>query len=318
MCRFCPDCQGGRPGFSIAAAKVLGLNRALTNGGYDGAEPPPRTRPRFMLMSSAAHPRFALPFSADSFGRAAELPPTLLDWLGRGRQERLVLFLPMLTLPTVAGWRDLLLLGALLLLVTAIERALEPPRPSDRTGLAIAGLAWLLAGLVFGTGAALTLALFALARSIEQRLPEALWPIRLGLTGLAAALLVDLALIALALERSSLWLALAATIGTATAAARHLDDHAAEPRIYLEAALIAAGCLVLALYAALLAHEPALDQLADAGRFLALPLLAAAVVRLGWLALEPGRRRRADPLAIGLLAAWALAGLALGGAASLA
>jgi len=275
-----------------------------------------------MLSSpSLSHPplgRLSRLLPAAAAERATTLLPVALDRLARGRQERFVLFLPMLILPTVAGAHDLLLLTTLFLLLTVIETALEPAQQHDKSGLALGAIAWLVAGLVLGTGAALTVVLFVLARLIEQRLPEALWPMRLGLAGLAAALLVDLALIALALERSSVWLALAAAIGTATAAARRLDEFAAEPRALLEAALIAAGCLVLALYAALLAHEPALGQSAGTGRFLALPLLAAAVARLGWLGLQTTGRRGPDPLAMLLLAAWALVGLALGGVSSVA
>jgi|GEM_PF-1923552 len=269
-------------------------------------------------------------------GRALTQWPAVLGWLCRGTTERFVLFLPLLLLPAVGGVRDLLLLTTLFLLVTVIEVGLQsaPARPHDKSGLAVGALAWLVAGLVLGTATALVLALFVLVRSLEQRLPRDLWPrnlwpgdlwpIQLGLAALAAALLVDLALIALALERSSVWLALAAAIGTASAAACRLDKLAVEPpspmagesatvpRVYLETALAVAGCLVLALYAMLLAHEPVLSQPTGSGRFLALPFLAAAVVRVGWLGLESaGRRRTADPLALLLLASWALASVVL-------
>jgi hypothetical protein len=247
---------------------------------------------------------------------------------------RLVLFLPMLILPTVGAASDLLRLAALFLVVTSLEAALWPVRGrlAAPLGLALGALAWLAAALVLGrgpgSGAALTLALFVLVRSIECRVPEALWPIGLALAALATALLLDLALVGLGLERSSIWLALAAAIGTALAAARHLDGLRAEPRAprldaiapvarrraLLETALIGASILVLALYAALLSHEPALRQFGHGGQFLALPLAAAALVRLVWLALGPARLPAADPLAILLLASWALAGLVLGGA----
>ena len=285
---------------------------------------PPLDRLRRLLPATAAWPR------ATAAGHWATSLPAALRWLARGRPERLVLFLPLLLLPTVGAARDLVLLATVFLLVTVIEAGLQPAaaRPNDKTGLAVGALAWLVAGLVLGTGTALTLALFVLLRAIETRAPEALWPIRLGLAALVTALLLDLALVALALERSSVWLALAAAIGAASAAARCLDNLAGEPaaalpeasaagpRVWLETALIAAGCLVLALYATLLAHEPALAQLAEKGRFLALPFLAAALGRLCWCGLENRGPRRADPLAVLLLAAWALTAVVLGSPAA--
>ena len=262
--------------------------------------------------------------------------PRVIERLADRTSGRLVLFLPLLILPTVGAASDLLLLGALFLVVASIEAVLWPARDRavDRIGLASGALAWLVAGLVLvlgfglGAGAALALALFVLVRSIESRVPEALWPIGLAINALATALLLDLALVGLGLERSSIWLALAAAIGAALAAARHLDGLRAEPRAptldavaaiarrraLLETVSVGAAILVLALYAALLAHEPALRQLEQSRQFLALPLAAAALVRLVWLALGPARLPAADPLAILLLASWALAGLVLGGA----
>lgn len=283
-------------------------------------------RPTFQV------PRIPLRVAAErsilALGSAAL--PRVIERLALRPSERLVLFLPMLILPTVGAASDLLMLSTLFLVVASIEAALCPAhgRAAERIGLALGALAWLVAGigLGLGTGTALALALFVLVRSIESRVPDALWPIGLALTALATALLLDLALVALGLERSSIWLALAAAIGTALAAARRLDGLRAEPRAptldavaaiarrraLLETVSVGAAILVLALYAALLAHEPALRQIDQSRQFLALPLAAAALVRLVWLALGPARLPAADPLAIMLMASWALAGLALG------
>jgi hypothetical protein len=62
-----------------------------------------------------------------------------------------------------------------------------------------------------------------------------------------------------------------------------------------ECLLVTALILVLALYGALLAHEPALRPLATAGGYLTVPLLAAAVLRLALLGLDRPRRTGADP-----------------------
>jgi hypothetical protein len=275
-----------------------------------------------MLATSATQPsvdRLPRRLLAAVSEHAATLLPAVLDWLARGRADRLVLFLPVLLLPAAATAQDLWLSATLFLLVAAIEAGLAPARPNDKSGLAVGALAWLVGGLVLGTGSAMALALFVLVRSIEARVPEALWPIRLGLAALATALLADLALIALALERSSVWLALAAAIGIAIAAARELADRSPAPdtlpagsNVYLEATLITAACFVLALYSALLAHEPALARLEGGTRFLALPFLAAALAQLIRLGLGPAGHERRDPLALLLLAAWALASLVLG------
>ena len=279
----------------------------------------PRIRPLIATERSIAAP-----------GSAAL--PRLIERLADRTSERLVLFLPMLILPTVGAANDLLLLATLFFVVASIEAALWPAhgRAAERIGLALGALASLAVGLGLGlgAGATLALALFVLVRLVESRVPEALWPIRLALTALATVLLLDLALVGLGLERSSIWLALAAGIGAALAAARHLEGLRAEPRApmldafaaiarrraLLELVLVGASILVLALYVALLAHEPALRQIDQSRQFLALPLAAAALVRLVWLALGPARLPAADPLAILLMTSWALAGLVLGGA----
>jgi hypothetical protein len=158
-------------------------------------------------------------------------------------------------------------------------------------------------------------------RCIERQVPETNWPARLGLGALATALIVDLSLVTLALERSVVWLALGAAIGTAFAANRMLltpgnalqgatvnfDAATADRRrVWLEAVLMTALVLVLAFYGALLASEPALVAPAVAGGYLTVPIIALAVLRLAMLALTGGRRRGVDPLAALLLAGWAL------------
>lgn len=284
--------------------------------------------PRLRPVVGTAQPMPARAASAVSLVAGLR---ALLDrhWAGR-HHERLVLFLPMLILPMAGGPGDLLLLALLYLVVSGLEAALWPvgERIDERIGRALGAGVWLVAALVLGGGAALGLGLFILVRTIEARVPEALWPIGAALAVLASVLLLDLALVTLGLERGSLWLALAAAIGLAAAAARRLRHVASPPpsaglgaqggsaggRALLEAVLLGAFVLVLALYGALLAHEPALRQLAGTGHFLALPLLAAALVRLAGLALAPVRVAGADPVAVLLLAAWAMAGLVLGGA----
>jgi hypothetical protein len=244
------------------------------------------------------------------------------------RSEHLVVFLPVPILPMVGSLPDLLVLAVLYLVAGVLEAVHRPEaQPLDhRQGLAVAAAAWLVAGFVLGAAAALTLALFSLVRLVENRAPASNWPLRAALSALACVVLVDLALVTLGLERSSLWLALAAAMGLAAAAGRRLGDLGPAPgiagleaaaaiatkRARLETLLLAAAVLILALYGALLAHEPALGQLAGTGRFLALPLLAAALGRLVWLTLET-RFTGIDPAAAVLLAAWFTASLALGG-----
>lgn len=246
------------------------------------------------------------------------------------RHEQLVLFLPMLLLPAVAAARDLVLLIGLFALVVAVEAASSrsaAPTSGAALGWAVGMLAVAAVGLGVGLGAALALALYLSVRTTEAFVPEHLWPVPIGLGALGATLLLDLALVALGLERSSFWLALAAAIGSAAAVARQgCHSPAAAPVARLEAAagaaarrtwselvLIGSLCLVLALWAALHAHDPALRQVAGTAPLLALPLLAAALVRLGWQGLRPALRPGTDPLAVLLLAAWATAGVLLGG-----
>lgn len=266
-------------------------------------------------------PTAALPSSALTAGVAG---------LAERGCERLVLFLPLLILPTVGGLSDLWLLAGLFVLVAALEALLWPPHGrADRPGIGalLAALAGLGVWLALGAGAALTLGLFVLVRAIESRVPTAFWAIRFALAALACALLLDLALVGLGLERGILWPALAAAIGAAGAAVRQLEGCAADAgrstldaaaiaaraRAFSETLLVAALVLVLALYAALLAHEPTLGLDADNRHFLALPLLAAAVIRLARLTLDRGRKAAVDLPATLLLASWATVGLLLGG-----
>ncbi len=280
-------------------------------------------------LRSPIRPDLAIvPLVGSASRRAAGLWAPRSAPLVAQRFEHLVVFLPVPILPMVGSLQDLFMLGALLLVVTALEAVLRPDaQPLDqRQGLAVAAAAWLVAGLALGTAAALTLALFSLLRLVENRAPASNWPLRAALSALACVVLLDLALVTLGLERSSLWLALAAAIGLAAAAGRRLADRVPTPglsgleaaawsasrRVRLETLLLAASVLILGLYGALLAHEAALEELAGTGRFLALPMLAAALGRLVWLALET-RSPGIDLAAAVLLAAWVLASLALGG-----
>ena len=132
--------------------------------------------------------------------------------------------------------------------------------------------------------------------------------------------MLDLALVALGLQRSSLWLALGAAVGMALATRQALAETDAKARgdkadrssqrrptrSLLELAFACLLALVLALYGALLAHEPALRQLAAEGGYLTVPFLALALLRLGYTALDHGRRPGLDRLGILLLVLWAL------------
>lgn len=235
--------------------------------------------------------------------------------------ERLVLVLPILLLPHVGTPDDILRIGCLVAAVLAIDHGLGTGWHAGSTsggftraalGIAIgAGL-----GLAIGPGAAWPLALFAAVVMLERSArADRDWLVRIGLRALAAALLVDLALVAVDLERSLDWLALGGGIGLALAAAARLQveaaaaatNEAADDRRLgiLETALAVGLVVAIGAHAALLAGDPALAPLARAGGYLVLPFFAFGLLRFGWLALA--RRDGLDPLGGALLIGWALA-----------
>ncbi|HRY25751.1 MAG: hypothetical protein H6852_14935 [Geminicoccaceae bacterium] len=229
--------------------------------------------------------------------------------------ERLVLVLPILLLPHVGTPDDILRVGCLVAAVLAIDLGLDTGWPATPAALGIAIGAGL--GLAVGPGAAWPLALFAAVAMLERTArADQDWLARIGLRALAAALLVDLALVVLDLERSLDWLALGAGISLALAAAERLRveaaaaatrDAAADDRRLgaLETALAVGLVVAIGAHAALLAGDPALAPLARAGGYLVLPFFALGLLRFGWLALA--RREGSDPLGGALLAGWALA-----------
>ncbi len=246
---------------------------------------------------------------------------TLSDGSGRFA-ERLVLLLPILLLPHVGTPGDLLQIACLLAAVLAIDfgLGLELPRAREAGNHVPAALGLAIGigiGLAVGQGALWPLLLYAALTMLERTAEgERGWLARLGLRALAAALLVDLALVALGLERSLDWLALGCGIGLASAATEALKtatsttgtDGAlpeAWPESFLETALAIGLVVAIGAHAALLAGEPALAPLARSGSFLVLPLFALGLLRLGWLVFE--RRHGPDGLAVASLIAWALA-----------
>ena len=242
---------------------------------------------------------------------------------GSGRfAERLVLFLPILLLPHVGTPADLLQVGCLLAAVLAIDLGLglELPRAGRAEGFVPTALGLAIGigiGFAVGQGALWPLLLYAALAMLERTAEgERGWLARLGLHALAAALLVDLAVVALGLERSLDWLALGGGIGLASAAAEALAATTAgkgmegvAPNESIESGLetaLAIGLVVaIGAHAGLLAGEPALALLARSGSFLVLPFFALGLLRLGWLALD--RRQGPDGLAVASLIAWALA-----------
>lgn len=251
----------------------------------------------------------------------------------------LVLFAPVLILPMVGTAGDIARLVWLYVAVLGVETALaladqEPAWPTPAKAIApdlaaAAGLAVLalLAIAPLGLGVLLTAMLYAGARVMASAGARVNWVLALLLGAVSTALLLDLALVALGLERSSLWLALGAAVGMALATRHALAHHDATAqgdearcssqrrttRSLLELAFACLLALVLALYGSLLAHEPALRQLATAGGYLTVPFLALALLRFGYTALDHGRRsgdhaRRPGPdrLGILLLVLWAL------------
>ncbi len=228
--------------------------------------------------------------------------------------ERLVLLLPILLLPHVGTPADILRVGCLVAAVLAIDFGLDTGWRATPAALGIAIGAGL--GLAVGPGAVWPLAHFAAVAMLEHAArADRDWLVRIGLRALAAALLVDLALVALDLERNLDWLALGGGIGLAFAAAERLRIEAAaaatrevenDRRIgFLETAVAVGLVVAIGAHAALLAGDPALMSLARAGGYLVLPFFALGLLRFGWLALA--RRDGLDPLGGALLVLWALA-----------
>jgi hypothetical protein len=248
------------------------------------------------------------------------------------RQRALAVFAPVLILPMVGTAGDIALLIWLYGAVLGIEAALalavqEPaspgaaePGPAEVAAAAGIGALALLAIAPLGLGALVTIMLYAGARAAAGSDADMSWVMTLVLGAVSTALLLDLALVALGLQRSSLWLALGAAVGMALATRQALATTDAKTcgdvadrssrrrptRSLLELAFACLLALVLALYGALLAHEPALRQLAAAGGYLTVPFLALALLRFAYTALDHARRPRPDRLAILLLVSWAL------------
>ena len=257
---------------------------------------------------------------------------SILPEMRQRAMASLAIFAPVLILPMVGVAGDIALVIWLYLAVLGIEAALvladqKPAAPREAKAIApeqaaagcIATLA-LLAIAPLGLGALLTAMLYAGARAMAGANPRVSWALALLLGAVATALLLDLALVVLGLERSSLWLALGAAVGMALATRQALAEHDATTqgdgtnrssqqratRSLLELAFACLLALVLALYGALLAHEPALRPLATDGGYLTVPFLAIALLRLGYTAFDKTRRPRPDPLGILLLVLWAL------------
>ena len=265
---------------------------------------------------------------ASSFARREPRSTALATALPAERVwEHLVVLAPLCLVPVAWTPIDILALTLVFALLMGADAALAAlgsaglaARQWHSAALLGAGL-WLATAPVLGTGAMVTFGLFLVVRCLDLQVPAAAWPIRLGLAALATALVIDLSLVTLAVERSIVWLALAAAIGTAQAAARMLapDDSsqralayaeaaaADRRRVRVEAVLATALVLVIALYGALLAHEPSLVAPAIAGGYLTVPLVALAALRLALLGLSTERRRGVDLVACALLASWALA-----------
>ena len=263
---------------------------------------------------------------------AANQARSILPEMRQRAIASLAIFAPVLILPLVGAAGDIALVIWLYLAVLGIEAALvladqKPAAPREAEAIApeqaaagcIATLA-LLAIAPLGLGALLTAMLYAGARAMAGANPRVSWALALLLGAVATALLLDLALVVLGLERSSLWLALGAAVGMALstrwALAEHdvmaqgdgtnRSGHQRATRSLLELAFTCLLALVLALYGALLAHEPALRQLATAGSYLTVPFLAIALLRFAYTALDHARHAGPDRLGILLLVLWAL------------
>lgn len=233
--------------------------------------------------------------------------------------ERLLVFAPAMILPTVGTAADLLLLGLVYLVMLGADATLGRGSTATRrtTLLALAAiLPPLVPALVLAPGIALPLGLLMTVGMLER---HASMPLLLLLGGLGGAVVTDLSLAAVGIERGALWLALGFAAGLAFAAARELAHlplaEAAAPSLaepdhrapFLEVVLVTALVLLLGLYGALLAGEPLLVLAASQGGQLTVPLLAAAVWRIADRALGHSRAAGPDRLAIGLVALWALA-----------
>lgn len=262
-----------------------------------------------------------LPGSAETPGVAYAGHVALARAAGGRALERLLIFVPALILPTVGTLPDLALLALIYATLLAHDAARYLPAGTDRRQAAclLAGTAIpLVTAVLLAPGIALPLALLAAICRLEDRFPL---PQRLLLGALGGALVVDLALVAAGMERGGLWLTLGAAIALAFAAGRELAalPRTAEPAPAkrmagvdrrlpaLEVVLVTALILVLAFYGALLAGEPMLRALAGSGGHLTIPLLAAAVWCLTDRALARPLAAGRDPLAVGLVALWALA-----------
>lgn len=284
-----------------------------------------------------------LAFASQTVGDAAAEPGT--RWrsaasrarsMSPGARQRalatLVVFAPVLFLPLVGTAGDIALLVWLYCAVLGIEAAValagqEPAAPCSAKAIAAGqaaaaciGALALLAVAPLGLGALLTAMLYAAARATAGACARVSWASALLLGAVATALLLDLALVALGLERSSVWLALGAAVGMGLATRQALAEHDATARgdgtnrssrrratrSLLELAFACLLALVLALYGALLAQEPALRQLATAGSYLTVPFLALALLRLAYTALDHAGRPGPDRLGILLLVLWAL------------
>jgi hypothetical protein len=241
--------------------------------------------------------------------------------------ESLVVFLPIFILPSIGTAADLALVAWLYAAMLLIEAMLAlPAGASPRTApsagegytriLLVGGC--LLTVAPVGIGALCNLALYTGIRAIATATGERRAIRTVLLDALATAVLLDLPLVALGLERSWLLLALGAAIGGGLAALRLLERDAAgmaqeagadsrrARRATLETLLATTLVLALALYGALLAHEPALAHFAVAGAYLTVPLLALLVLRLGAVGFERRCRTGPDGPAILLLATWAV------------
>lgn len=243
----------------------------------------------------------------------------------------LTVFAPVLILPLIGTAGDIARLAWLYCALLGVEAALalagqapgskraeKGPAP-ELVAACLAVLA-LLAIAPLGLGALVTAMLYAGARAMATASPRVSLAPALLLGAVSSALLLDLALVVLGLERSSVWLALGAAVGMTLATRRALAEHDAQAqgdgthrssqqratRTRLELAFACLLALVLVLYGALLAHEPALRQLAAEGGYLTVPFLAFALLRLAYTALDHRRRPRPDPLGIVLLVLWAL------------
>jgi hypothetical protein len=247
--------------------------------------------------------------------------------LDRRGCESLVVFLPIFILPSIGTAADLALVAWLYAAVLLIEAMLALPAGGSPRTAPSAGEGYtrifLVAGCLLtvapvGIGALCTLALYTGIRALATAAGERRAIRTVLLDALATAVLLDLPLVALGLERSWLLLALGAAIGGGLAALRLLERDAAgmaqeagadsrrARRATLETLLATTLVLALALYGALLAHEPALAHFAVAGAYLTVPLLALLVLRLGAVGFERRCRTGPDGPAILLLATWAV------------